>query len=104
MGSSVDPGLPKIVVIPRARNSSKAASRIVVSEPRPLLASSAVTPLIVPAAAWAIGLPPLLDGAETRSLLRELENRIEIEVTVVAAEALCDERRRRTPELDCRAA
>jgi hypothetical protein len=47
IGSSVDPGLPKIVVMPRARNRSNAASRTVVAVRAPF----AVTPLIVPVAA-----------------------------------------------------
>src|SRR5205814_266822 len=96
IGSSVDPGFPKIVVMPRARNSSKAASRIVV-----VVRASAVTPLIVPVAVCAIGLPPLFDGAEPRSMLREPEDRIEVEIAVIGAEALGDERRGRTAELGC---
>src|SRR2546423_7762785 len=87
IGNSVDPGLPKIVVIPRARNSSKAASRIVVAVRRPLLGLVALTLLVVRVAAWAIGLPPLLDRTEPRSLFRELEDRIEIEIAVIGAEA-----------------
>src|SRR6266446_10371473 len=87
IGNSVDPGLPKMVVIPRARNSSNAASRIVVAERRDFAGCSSFgfASFPVRVAACAIGLPPLLDRAEARSLLRELEDRIEIEIAVIGA-------------------